>query len=190
MSPGGMPVVATSPLHYGDTFRAAVDFVIDRLEGGGQFVDRPTDLGGPTKWGISQRQYPNLDIAKLTREGAVGIYYTDYWVPCYGDNMPPPLALLVFAAWVNMPPREVARCLQKAVGGVVVDGVLGSKTLGAVRKYTPQSELRARFSRECIGYYQRLVDRAPFHKPNLQGWIGRVLRVADESHDSWGPKFA
>lgn len=38
------------------------------------------DPGGPTKFGISQRQYPALDIHSLTRAEAAAIYYRDWWL--------------------------------------------------------------------------------------------------------------
>ena len=37
------------------------------------------DAGGLTKYGISKRMYPSLDIANLTQEQAVAIYKRDYW---------------------------------------------------------------------------------------------------------------
>lgn len=171
--------MATSPVHYADAFRDAADFLIDVLEGGGQLTDNPNDAGRLTRWGISQRQYPALDIRNLTREQAIQIYYDDYWVPCYADNLPRPLALIVFCAWVNIGPRSTAMCLQRAVGTVEVDGRLGSRTLGAARRFRTELELRARLNREIIDFYTRLSTDKPFHRPNLKGWIGRVLRVAD-----------
>ena len=39
-----------------------------RHEGG--YVDDPVDRGGETKYGISKRSYPDLDIANLTLEQA------------------------------------------------------------------------------------------------------------------------
>ena len=35
--------------------------VLMRVEGG--YVDDPNDKGGKTKYGISQKSYPNIDIA-------------------------------------------------------------------------------------------------------------------------------
>ena len=177
--------MASSPVYLGDPFVAAANFVIDSLEGGGRLTDHPSDAGKVTRWGISQRAHPQIDVRTLDRPGALRIYHDQYWLTCYGDNLDRPLALLVFAAWVNMPPREAAKCLQRAVTGVKVDGSLGSRTLGAARRFKPQSELRARFSRECIEYYIHLCERVPFHRPNLHGWIGRVCRVADEA-GKWG----
>ena len=47
------------------------DDVFDRLIGHeGEYSNDPNDPGGETKWGISKRAYPNLDIKNLTRDGA------------------------------------------------------------------------------------------------------------------------
>jgi len=54
----------------------ALDFVL-RHEG--EYVNDPDDPGGETKFGISKRAYPNLDIASLTIEEARKIYKRDYW---------------------------------------------------------------------------------------------------------------
>ena len=50
-----------------------------RHEGG--YVDDPDDAGGETNWGISKRQYPDVDIKSLTREDAIAIYKRDYYDP-------------------------------------------------------------------------------------------------------------
>ena len=43
-------------------------------EGGAIFTDDPNDAGGATKYGISQRAYPNVDIRNLTEQQAREIY--------------------------------------------------------------------------------------------------------------------
>jgi len=44
-------------------FNLAIPVILQH-EGG--YVNDPNDAGGATKYGISQRTYPNLDIANLT----------------------------------------------------------------------------------------------------------------------------
>jgi lysozyme family protein len=39
-----------------------------------RYVNNPADLGGATKYGISQRAYPSLDIKALTFPQALEIY--------------------------------------------------------------------------------------------------------------------
>lgn len=79
-------------------FNRSLDFVL-RWEGG--YTNDPSDPGGETKYGISKRAYPNLDIRNLTRGGAAYIYRKDYWEMIGADSMPDPLALVVFQAAVN-----------------------------------------------------------------------------------------
>ena len=49
------------------------------MEAEGGYVNDKYDKGGETKYGISKRSYPNLDIPNLTKQQATDIYKTDYW---------------------------------------------------------------------------------------------------------------
>lgn len=79
-------------------FDDAFDAVVG-VEGG--YVNNPADPGGETKYGISKRSYPTLDIANLTLDDAKAIYKRDYWDPLNLDNELYPIALLLFDAAVN-----------------------------------------------------------------------------------------
>ena len=176
---GGIAATA----RHGDPFIGAVNFVIDTLEKE-TYTDAPDDAGGPTKFGISKRANPDLDIAALTRDDAIRVYHERYWRPCHADLFPPGIALQFFAAFVNMRPENAVRCVQRAAFATV-DGVMGPQTVAAVQQFRPQSELRSRFSRECIEFYVYLVRRVPSNTKWLHGWLGRVCRVADEA-GQWG----
>ena len=68
------------------------DDIIDVvLEHEGGYVNDPNDLGGETKYGITKRFYPDVDIKNLTEDEARKIYYDDYWVknkvPQLPDNL-------------------------------------------------------------------------------------------------------
>lgn len=81
------------------TFDRAFEFVIGH-EGG--YVNDPQDPGGETKFGISKRSYPNLDIKSLTLEQAKDLYFRDYWVPAgCGSMADEAMAILVFDCAVN-----------------------------------------------------------------------------------------
>lgn len=100
----------------------------------GGYVNDPNDPGGETNWGISKRSYPNVDIRNLTRDGALQIYYTDYWPKGQCDALPGPLALIVFDSVVNAGPGT-ADALLKAIqsgAGVTADGVIGPQTQAAL----------------------------------------------------------
>jgi lysozyme family protein len=57
-------------------FNGAFEILIGH-EGG--YVDHPDDPGGETKYGISKRSYPEVNIAALTLDKAKAIYREDYW---------------------------------------------------------------------------------------------------------------
>lgn len=99
------------------------------------YVNDPNDPGGETKYGISKRSYPNVDIANLTLDGAQAIYQTDFWNAVSGDALPWPLSLLVFDCAVNQG-QPVARVLMQRALGVTDDGVIGNKTVAAAQAST------------------------------------------------------
>jgi lysozyme family protein len=67
----------------------------------GGYVCDPRDPGGETKYGISRRAYPSLNIQSLTLDDAKAIYRRDYWAPLGLDTKPWGTALLHFDASVN-----------------------------------------------------------------------------------------
>ena len=80
-------------------FDTAFEFIL-RWEG--EYVNDPNDPGGATKYGISSRSYPNLDIENLTVYDAKGIYYKDYWLRSGCDELTPPMDIIIFDTSVNM----------------------------------------------------------------------------------------
>jgi len=76
-------------------WQKAIDFVM-KWEGG--YTD---DTGGPTKYGISQKSYPDLNIETLTPDEAKDIYKKDYWDKCRCDELGYPWDVVVFDTAVN-----------------------------------------------------------------------------------------
>ena len=64
-------------------FKAAFQLVIANE---GEYVNDPQDPGGETKFGISKRSYPQLDIKNLTIDQAQNIYKTDFWDKINGSD--------------------------------------------------------------------------------------------------------
>ena len=104
-------------------------------EEGGQ-VNHPRDPGGLTNYGISQRSYPDLNIAALTKETAIALYRRDYWNPVHGDELPDGLDLLLLDCAVNQGPVTAIRLLQEALK-LDQDGALGPITLANARRTLP-----------------------------------------------------
>lgn len=82
-----------------ESWEKAIEFVLS-IEGG--YVNDPSDPGGETKYGISKRSYPNVDIKNLTEAGAKEIYKKDYWDACNCDHLSIGIDAVVFDTAVNM----------------------------------------------------------------------------------------
>lgn len=151
-------------------FDAAVALVIE-LEGGEALVE---DRGGLTRWGISSRANPDVNVRTLTRDQAVAIYRERYWRAVRGDELPPGLALVVFDAAVNQGAPTACRMLQAALG-VTGDGVIGPVTLAAAKLRATPATIRAMTVRRLRRYAE-----APDFRINGTGWFDRALRVFAE----------
>jgi lysozyme family protein len=108
----------------------------------------PKDPGGVTKYGISKRSYPELDIENLTRDDAIAIYYRDYYVKPGLDRIhSDSLAQKIFDFGVTAGPKTAVKALQEALLllGVTIDqdGVLGPKTVSEANEYHNQFSLLA-----------------------------------------------
>ena len=99
--------------------------IIIKAEGG--YVNDPRDPGGETKYGISKRSFPHLDIKSLTLDEAKDIYYKHYWQPAGCDFMQWPMSLYCFDSAVNQGVMTAILLAQKA-NGLVDDGVIGQKS--------------------------------------------------------------
>lgn len=110
-------------------FDQAVRSVL-KHEGG--YVNDPVDPGGETKYGITKRSYPKLDIAALEVGDAIAIYRRDFWDRIHGDELPAGLAYFLLDTAVNLGVVQAVRYLQRAAG-TPVDGVMGPVTILACR---------------------------------------------------------
>lgn len=81
------------------SFERAFEIVIG-IEGG--LSNDPNDPGGLTRYGISQKAYPHLDILNLTLDQARDIYRHDYWQAAGCDQIADEaMGILVFDCAVN-----------------------------------------------------------------------------------------
>lgn len=150
------------------TFERAVEIVLAE-EGG--YINDPNDPGGETRYGISKRAYPELDIAKLTVEQAKAIYRRDYWEPCKCDKLPWPLSLYVFDCAVNQGVVPAIKLLQRAVQ-TTQDGVLGQQTLTLASRANPWHMAQFMAFRAMRYQSTRNFDRFG------AGWLTRLFTVA------------
>ncbi len=153
-----------------EKFIRAITIVL-RHEGG--YVNNPADPGGETKYGISKRQYPSLDIKNLSVKEAEKIYFEDYWMK-YGFEAIPydGLAAKVFDIGVNVGPQRAIRFMQEGAielgAQIGIDGRIGPQTIAAVSMFDEES-LIERFKENAKSYYLNL-DQPRF----IGGWLNRL----------------
>lgn len=138
-----------------------------------------TDQGGLTKWGISQKAYPNLDIKNLTFEDAKRIYKNDYWLPIQGDKInSQKVANIIFDMAINAGAPRATK-LAQAVGrmanpSLLLDGRFGAMTLNAINKINPADFIR-QYTNKRIEFYKSLAQKDPAtHGGSLRGWLIRA----------------
>lgn len=85
------------------------------FESEGGYVNDPKDPGGETKYGISKKAWPNVDIRNLSKEEAAVIYYRHYWFYVAAD-LKWPLNLCVFDCAVNQGTKKAHQFLREAGG--------------------------------------------------------------------------
>jgi lysozyme family protein len=144
-------------------------------EGGARFTDAASDKGGATKYGISQRAYPSLDIRNLTEQQARDIYKRDYWDRICGDAIQSQLvAENIFDTAVNMGVRTASRIAQLCIDVSPADGVFGSHTVDALNAFDEHQFLAA-YTISKISRYVSICNQDKSQAKFLLGWINRSL---------------
>jgi len=128
------------------TFAIDMTFIF-KWEGG--YVNDPADPGGETKFGISKRAYPSVDIKNLTKQAAQEIYQRDYWNAIQGDTLDPALACVALNCAINM-------------------GV------GRAKQFLAQTSDWEQFLQLCESYYKNLAQSKPTMQKYLKGWLNRL----------------
>jgi lysozyme family protein len=161
----------------------------------GGYVNHPADPGGPTNFGIIQKNlnkwnaaHPDLgfpgDVRALTREQAERMYRTDYWR--WDGIASPSIAIKLFDIGVNCGPGTAVKLLQAAVNKLVnppidPDGHLGPATLGAANAQPPEALMGA-ICQVQSDYYHSLVASDPSQSAFLKGWLNRAARTPEVPH--------
>lgn len=139
-----------------------------RLEGG--YVNDPRDPGGETKWGISKRAFPSLEIASLTREDARDLYRRELWDKHEMEQIPESVSYQVFDFAVHSGIDTAMRKLQQAVG-VADDGYIGPITRAAMALFTPH-DLVVRYLATRLLFLTKLKN----WKDSGAGWANRIAQ--------------
>lgn len=134
---------------------------------------RTVDTGGLTRYGISQKAYPDLDIENLSMDEAARIYKRDYWDQ-YGLNKiarkNPKLAAAAFDTFVNHGPGAGKKMLEASGGDV--DKLLAARQEEYDRLTTENPKKYGAYSE---GWKNRLT--------HLSGSLGRMGDPVDNLPD-------
>jgi len=160
-----------------DKFDNAFDLLME-IEGG--FVDHPDDPGKATKWGISSRSHPGVDIANLTKEGAKAIYKESYW-PWYMDSVTDwGVAAELFEQLVNMRPRTAVKIWQRALNylgaDIEADGEFGPVTLRNINGYSRRMRISLLKALNGVQFmhFVSLVEGGERFDGFAVGWLRRI----------------
>lgn len=158
----------------------AILAAIIATEGG--YVNNPSDLGGPTKFGITfntlsawrGRNCGPIDIQELTSTEAGEIYKSKYIDgPGFGKIENLHVLYAVADTAVLFGPDRAARFLQTALG-VAADGVCGAGTVAATNSAPDPRKVVNSIAFQRIGYHVKRVQSDPSQLQFLGGWVSRA----------------
>jgi len=145
----------------------------------GGYVNNPKDPGGMTNLGCTKTVWEEhcghpVDekaMRALTPADVGPLYKNKYWDKVKGDDLPAGVDYVVFDAAINSGPGRAAKWLQACVN-VYADGVIGDKTIQAVRNKDAK-ELINDYCAYRLAYLKMLQTWNTFGK----GWERRVKEV-------------
>ncbi|MCI0706050.1 MAG: hypothetical protein L0Y80_01015 [Ignavibacteriae bacterium] len=128
----------------------------------GGYVSDPNDAGGETKYGISKRAYPKLNIKRLTRAQAAEIFKQDYFDAVGAEKFSyAPFRWKLFDIAVNMGVSKAMEFLSQVNHPDTASGVL---------------ELMD----QQIKRYAAIVAADPAKVKFIKGWVARGLDRGDD----------
>lgn len=144
----------------------------------GGYVNHKNDPGGPTDRGITQATYNAWNKLKgrqpksvkgISKTEADEIYVSQYFAPIRFNDLPSGLDYAVADFSINSGPSRATKELQRILG-VKQDGVIGLKTLAAI-KSTNLQILIVTYCERRLAFMQSLKIWPTFKN----GWTTRVM---------------
>ena len=153
------------------------------LEHEGKYVNDPRDPGGRTNLGVTQRAWEgyvgrpvNEEFMRALTPFIVKPFYKAmYWDKIKGDQLPNGVDYAAFDLAVNSGTGRAVRYLQQ-IAGTFPDGVIGPKSLEAIKACDPEQMVQALCDMR-LDFLKRLPTFDTFGK----GWSRRVAEVKDKA---------
>jgi lysozyme family protein len=152
-------------------FEPAVEITL-RNEGSA-VVDDPSDAGGLSRYGISQRSYPAENIRELTEDRAKFLYKRDFWK--YDDVLDQPLANKIFDMAVNMGHMGIIILQRLVFKTLSPDGIWGCETCDCVNRMDAGT-LLTQYRLALSEHYKKIVANNPEDVKFLDGWLRRATQ--------------
>jgi lysozyme family protein len=138
---------------------------------------------GCTKFGVSHKSYPKVNIRNLTPESASAYMNQDFWLPLGLNKVDSQLiADFIFDMAWNQGEGTWARFIQQAINlsndgkcpDIKVDGKIGPKTIGALNRMD-QTEVAMNILVLAGGRYQHIALTNPkMKKMWYKAWMYRM----------------
>lgn len=153
-----------------EKFTKGLDFSL-KWEGG--FSDHPSDYGGATNFGITQKTYSDWlfkkgigdrPVQQITKQETEQIYWEEYWLPSGAESFILPLAIIHFDTAVNFGVWGAFDFLEEATG---------LKDLEQIKRIANNVETAIAYCHARIEYRHRRCQENPSQKAFLQGWLNR-----------------
>lgn len=144
----------------------------------GGYVDHPSDPGGATNHGVTEKVARKFgytgNMRGYPKEEAAKVYRSEYWDAVRADELPAPLRYPIFDAAVNSGARQAILWLQQALD-VKADGVIGTQTLAAVKAADPNALLRC-----MLGARLRFMTNLNHWSSFGKGWARRIAAMLEK----------
>lgn len=155
------------------------------LQHEGGYVNDPRDPGGRTNLGVTQRAWESYwnrssseeEMRKLTPNVVKPFYKSMYWDKIRGDDLPSGVDYAAYDLAVNSGVGRASKYLQQ-IAGVAADGVIGPKSLEAIKACDPGQVVDAICDMR-LDFLKRLPTFDTFGK----GWSRRVAEVKAKASD-------
>ena len=143
----------------------------------GAYTNDKKDSGGETKWGISKKAHPDLNIKTLTYKDAKAIYEKEYFNKLYETIKDEKLAFKLFDMGVLMGPGIATKLLQRAIvkyrATIKVDSRFGPMTLAAINMAEDDILYEAYLENLRARVYWITLFK-PWNRKFLKGWTNRI----------------
>ena len=161
-----------------DRFNKFLDYIFE-VEGG--FTDDENDRGGKTTWGITEEEAREFgytgDMRNLTKDFAKNIYLKKYYLGNKLDKIiDDRVALSIFDWAVNSGGRGIKKSqivANKFGANLVIDGIIGNKTLEAINAIDPKMFLKEYHELQRT-FYKNLAVKNSTQEDFLKGWLNRI----------------